>query len=369
MTRKEQGEMGNGFEADGTWRSPMWRGVSKEGDELAGWGAGSEYEASVADDEEIRRAVHEMRKVSDDIEDFFGDAKNDHGHEPVYAAYRRYERVANDLNKRVLGEVSAWFRKAHEQKALVLALATSGVDTESEMVEVLEIVLMELDGTVAYHQKLRPEYAFGGEVAGTKIHGHTVKSLHSEPTFTEAYPSFVRALEGRRVIAYNAPWVARVLELECERAYKPNPLEGMGLDACVMAHRSRFAGQYMVSTGEYKSLPLGSPDSTPLGVARTVCDVVEAYRRAEDYYSVPETPYDPWERGDWEFRAHKFGWKDANKPADYETDSERDARHEREYREAEEKRKARVAELVAGGMPKEEAERTALDEAWEDIPF
>ncbi len=368
MTREKQGDMGNGFDEDGTWRSPRWRGCALEDEALAGWGAGSEYETRVADDAEIRRAVHEMRKVSDDIYELFRGEQTDDGRNAMDAAYRRYERVAENLNRRVLGEVSAWFRKAHEQKALVLALATSGVDTESEMVEVLEIVLMELDGTVAYHQKLRPQFAFGGEIAGTEIHGHTVKSLAHEPTFAEAYAGFVSALEGRRVIAYNAPWVARVLELECERNFKPNPLEGVGLDACVMAHRSRFAGQYMVSTSEYKSLPLGSPDSTPMGVARTMCDVVEAYR-TENYYRGPETPYDPWERGDWEFRVHKFGWKDKNKPEDYETDSERDARHEREHRETEEKREARVAELVAGGMSKEEAEQMAFDEAWEDIPF
>ncbi len=333
-------------------------------------------EAQVASDEDLRRGVHELRKVSNDVEKCYRHApvasdEDSYWRGAMDAADRRYESVAEIINERVLGQVQAWCQEVHDQKALVLALATSGVDTEREMVEVLEIVLMELDGTPVYHQRLRPDFVFGGEVKGTEIHGHTVKSLHTEPGFMEIARAFRRAVEGRRVVSYNAPWVARVLAAECERQYQDNPLADLSIDDCVMAQRSRYAGKYLVSLPGYKQLKLGARDTTPMGVARTVCDVIETYRCAS--WS-PESPYDPPKRAQVdEEREHEWGWRDAQKPGDFEYPWEI---REREERERKERNEEFVNSLRAIGITDEAEiarkveEKEKEEEAdWEDIPF
>ncbi len=339
----------------------------------------AKYERQVAADYDLRFAVHEMRKVYLDVRE--------------EAAYRRYERVAEHLNKRVLAEVQEWMQEVHAQKALVLALGTSGVDVEDEvkgaleigesydrmderqMVEVVEVVLVELDGTVAYQQKVFPAFAFGG-LRGTEYHGHTLQSLAGNPQYPDMVEDFRRAVEGRRVVAYNAPWAARVLAAEGKRQYKDHPLPELGIDDCVMAQRSRYAGFWWISHGEYRPLRLGSVDPTPACVARTVCDVIERYR-VSDEWGVPESPYDPYDPYDysgdeWERREHRWGWRDAQKPADYESPVEARARHEREKKEAEKKYAERLVALRQTGMSEEAAKERIREEeleSWEDIPF
>ncbi len=336
------------------------------------------YEWQVAGDLEMRQGVHELRKM-------YADA--DEGDENT--AWRRYRRVAEMVNACVYREVRAWCQEVHDQRALVLALATSGVDVgkgwskedaaefratgeygRRAMVEVLEIVLMELDGTVAYRQRVRPEFVPGGELVGTAIHRLTLKELAGEPGCGEGAADFRRAAGGRRVVCYNAPWAASVLAAESARWGVPEPVPGLGLDDCVMAQRSRFAAYYRVSEGDYRALALGSPDRTPEGVARTVCDVIEAYRKG---YGPPEDAYDPWGRDDYDARTRSWGWRDALKPEGHETDAEWRKRLEREREEAE-REAATMEELRAEGFEGDEEELRAEArrrnlEDWEDIPF
>ncbi|MDP9477684.1 MAG: hypothetical protein M3R38_18700 [Actinomycetota bacterium] len=355
-------------------------------------------EAQIASDEDLRCGVHELRKVYDDVDECArnapvenGNVEDDYWREAVDAAERRYESVAEIINKRVLGQVQEWMQEVHEQKALVLALATSGVDVRDgwgeddtkrlmatglvprEMVEVLEIVLMELDGTVAYRQRVRPDFVPEGEVKGTEIHGLTLKELAREPGFQEIARDFARAALGRRVVSYNAPWAAKVLAAECERQHQHNPLADLSIDDCVMAQRSRYAGKYLVSLPGYKQLKLGARDTTPMGVARTVCDVVEAYRTGDARFP-PERPYDPPKRAQVdEEREHEWGWRDAQKPGDFEYPWERDAREEREKKERDEEfanslRAIGITDEAEIARKIEEKEREA-EADWEDIPF
>ena len=354
------------------------------------------YERQVQSDIDMRLAVHEMRKVRDDVTSLLGGNPDERDlRRAIDAADRRYERVAERLNKRVYGEVQAWMQEVHDQQALVLALATSGVNVGEawsaeevaelregkglphyrEMVEVLEVVLMELDRTVAYRQTVSPSFS-GDGITGTEYHGHTLESLAGSPRYPEMVEDFRRAVEGRRVIAYNAPWAADVMAAESARHGVSEPVPGLGEDDCVMLQRGRCAAFFLVSEYAYRKLKLGSLDRTPTGVATTVCDVVETYRTWET--RPPEEPYDPEGRRSDSARNHAFGWRAAEKPEHDRKEREREEEWERREAEAAERKAERRAtrkrSLLAIGMPEGVAEAKVKEEFdsesdFMDIPF
>lgn len=367
----------------------------------------SRYRGQVQGDVEMRLVVHEMRKVSDDVAVAVkGDSRRGESEgasralqRANEAAYRRYERVAERLNERVHGEVQAWFEEVRDQEALVLALATSGVDVGDgwsaedvkefratgayggrKMVEVLEVVLMELDGTIAYRQRVQPEFVPGGELMGEQYHGLTLEALRGEPSFGAIAGDFRRAVEGRRVIAYNAVWAAKVLAAESARWGVPDPVAspGLGEDDCVMLHRSRYAAYFRPSDYEYRTLRLGSPDTTPMGVAGAVCDVVATYAKGDAPYF--DRPYDPEDGRGQKERDHDFGWRDVEKAAHDRREAEREAERKEEHERGMAERRAnrrrrREEEMRAEGKSEEEIAATSVEgedfqeSDFEDIAF
>ncbi len=79
---------------------------------------------------------------------------------------------------------------------------------------------------------------------GTRIHGHTARSLADSPPFWEVYPDLLEALWERRVVVYNASYDRRVWDAEVRCLGARGALTG-GLPAweCAMRRYAAYVGE------------------------------------------------------------------------------------------------------------------------------
>lgn len=209
------------------------------------------------------RSVHELKKCAHD-------------------ANRRAERLEREIRDRARQEVWEWSRDLLEDEATVaLSIATTGL---ADPVDVVEAVVLGRDGETLLHERIKPGVRVEG--GASEIHGHTAESLDDAPELADVWPRLRETLEGRRVIGYNAEWLADVLADAAER----RALEPLDLGAeCAMEAYTRVAGAWYVSHEDYASLPLPGRGGSPDHNARAVLDLIGSLARRED----PRNPPSP----------------------------------------------------------------------------
>ncbi len=104
-----------------------------------------------------------------------------------------------------------WARALLEKRPLVLDTETNGLEACHE---VIELALVEIDGTVVLNTLLQCQ----GEIPieATRIHGITKATLSSAPTFPEVWASF-QPYQNREIIIYNAAFDIPLLAQTAER--------------------------------------------------------------------------------------------------------------------------------------------------------
>jgi CRISPR-associated endoribonuclease Cas2 subtype I-E len=136
-------------------------------------------------------------------------------HAGVFLVRRSVAAVAADSPE--VAEAADWLKGLAEKTDwLVLDVETTGTGPEAEPIEV---VVLASDGSVVFSSLIRPGTAIDPEA--TSVHGLAAEDLESAPTFVEVEPALRRAIEGHRVIAYNAVFDRRCLRTSCVRARLP----------------------------------------------------------------------------------------------------------------------------------------------------
>lgn len=186
------------------------------------------------------------------------------------------ERAEKEVREQARREVGAWAAGVKsDTNAVVLTIATTGLE---DPVDVVEAVVLGMDGGVRFHERVRPVGHDGGapveiEAGATGMHGHTADSLSDAPTFEEVYERLRGALGDGRVIVYNDEYVLRVLTQTVKR-YWLEPLVTSKIEDAMVAY-VRADGEYSVESESYYPKKLPDANGTPLGNARATLALVE----------------------------------------------------------------------------------------------
>lgn len=136
-------------------------------------------------------------------------------HAGIFLARRPTRSVAPDSPE--VAEATAW---AHE-----LAESTDWVVLDTEATgtgpgaEPVEITVLGADGSLLFTSLVRPEGDVEPEAVA--LHGLDAEALATAPSFVDVEPALRGAIEGKRVIAYNAAFDRRVLLGASQRARQP----------------------------------------------------------------------------------------------------------------------------------------------------
>ncbi|UCH27176.1 MAG: 3'-5' exonuclease [Trueperaceae bacterium] len=114
---------------------------------------------------------------------------------------------------------TSWLRRLFEDDFVVLDTETTGLGSDAEVVD---IGVVDRHGQILLESLVRPR---SGHVpsGAARVHGLTMRHLQAAPTWPEVLPSLIRAVAGRRVLAWNAPFDRRMLE-QSSRAWDLRPL-------------------------------------------------------------------------------------------------------------------------------------------------
>lgn len=117
---------------------------------------------------------------------------------------------------------------------LFLDTETTGLD---ETAEIVELAVVNSEGIVLINTLIKPAAPIPAVV--TELHGISNETVADAPDWHDIYPEVRSLLTGRRVIAYNAKFDARMLEQTCGFYRLP------GLPAnwlCAMRMYQKYAG-------------------------------------------------------------------------------------------------------------------------------
>lgn len=100
-----------------------------------------------------------------------------------------------------------WVRQLLLDDFIVLDTETTGLGHRDEVVE---LGVLDHDGRVLMQTLVRPRAGVVAPAA-SRIHGLTMADLKDAPSFAEVYDELLRHGQGRRVIAWNAPFDERMV--------------------------------------------------------------------------------------------------------------------------------------------------------------
>lgn len=95
---------------------------------------------------------------------------------------------------------------------LILDTETTGLGNQAE---IIEIAILDRQGRPLFDQLVRPARPVPAETVA--IHGITDEQLRDKPTWPQIHDQVSALLRGRQMIAYNAPFDARLIDQTCRR--------------------------------------------------------------------------------------------------------------------------------------------------------
>jgi DNA polymerase III subunit epsilon len=110
--------------------------------------------------------------------------------------------------KRICGNFPQWCAEViSSDNFVVLDTETTGLGSSDQ---VIEIAIINAAGSALCDGLLRPTYPIGeGAMA---VHRITEEMVSKAPTFAEAWPDIERVIDGRKIIAWNAAFDARMIQ-------------------------------------------------------------------------------------------------------------------------------------------------------------
>ncbi len=104
------------------------------------------------------------------------------------------------------------------ERALIIDTETTGRSLTSE---IIEVAVCDISGCILFESLVRPTESVPR--AAARIHGLTTDCLINAPTWYEVWRQLEPVVNCRTLIAYNAPFDRRMVELECARYRLPAP--------------------------------------------------------------------------------------------------------------------------------------------------
>lgn len=149
--------------------------------------------------------------------------------------------------------VASWARQLLVRRDWVV------VDTETTGLagtdQVLQVAVLDPSGRVLLDTTVRPTCEIHPRASA--VHGFTLESLASAPTYDQVHDAIGKHLAGRRVIAYNSPFDQRLLA-QSAVAWGLSPVESLW--ECAMRRYAQYVGSQQRPGGEYTwhKLPRGA---------------------------------------------------------------------------------------------------------------
>ena len=101
---------------------------------------------------------------------------------------------------------------------LILDTETTGLRDA----EVIELALVDTTGAVRLNTLLKPQTSVMNPHA-RRVHGISLRELQNQPSWPEVLPEFIALAKDATVLAWNAPFDARMLEQTSARWGLPHP--------------------------------------------------------------------------------------------------------------------------------------------------
>lgn len=169
-----------------------------------------------------------------------------------------------------------WLAELFREGFVVLDTETTGLSTRDE---IIEIAAVDSSGTVLLETKVWPH---SGNVpsASTRVHGYTLDDLRGAPTWPDVLGALERAVEGRRVFAWNAPFDERMVAQSTRRWRLNNAVTGF---ECAMRAYSTTRGlggsMRLERAAQVEGVLVQRQSHTSLDDARLTLAVLQRLRR------------------------------------------------------------------------------------------
>lgn len=122
------------------------------------------------------------------------------------------QRGALSVAPALVGYTPALHASEINERALIVDTETTG---RSATAEIIEVALCTIDGAVIFESFVKPSVSVPR--AAARIHGLTTEMLTEAPVWDKVWEQIARLLEGRLLIAYNAQFDRRMIELMAAR--------------------------------------------------------------------------------------------------------------------------------------------------------
>lgn len=101
-----------------------------------------------------------------------------------------------------------WARNILNSDSIIVDTETTGL-LNYENVEIVEIAAIDMHGEVLINSRVKPRYKIPNDAI--KIHGISNEDVINSPTFLSIWPEVNGVLNGKKVIAYNAPFDSEII--------------------------------------------------------------------------------------------------------------------------------------------------------------
>lgn len=127
---------------------------------------------------------------------------------------------------------------------LILDTEATGLDDTAEIVQ---LGIVDPTGRVILSQTLKPAGPI--PAAATAVHGIDDQLVANAPTWGDIYPEFMKLINGRLLLAYNADFDGRMVQQTCNRYGLPFPANDW---RCIMELYAAYAGDWSSYHGNFK---------------------------------------------------------------------------------------------------------------------
>lgn len=182
-----------------------------------------------------------------------------------------------------------WARNVLEKKEkyLILDTETTGLKDDDE---IIQMAIIDLGKNVLFDTLLKPKLKNSISRDATNIHGIKKSDLIDAPYFETAVNKFVKVIDGKTILIYNAEFDMRLLQQTCYA----NRCDRFPFSYwCVMKEYSKFIGAWNEYHNDYKYQKLRGGDHTALGDCFATLDTIERMARAKTIVLKKEIVPDP----------------------------------------------------------------------------
>jgi DNA polymerase III subunit epsilon len=156
------------------------------------------------------------------------------------------------MYKSAQAEAVAQARQIIARRPLYLDTETTGLGPHAE---IIEISIIDADGTEMYHSLVRPLGRIGS--GALHVHGITQRMVSSAPTWSDVWPRVETMLEGNLVGIYNREFDLRLMKQTHQRHWLAWRLKEDNF-FCIMRLYAMYRGEWDYRRNDYRMHSLKS---------------------------------------------------------------------------------------------------------------